>query len=152
MISNRTTWQMNADYKGLTLLIPDKSDVERDAVAAAWERAGGEVLRLGRFWEPPSLEAASVRVYGNDTFGLVLAQKLGLALISPADDLLKDVDLLQEVAESFAVESRGIVEVRYVNADRHTQHCWVLPQRPRREHFPMFNRYSRGTLTLRRTH
>jgi hypothetical protein len=72
----------------LTLVIPDKPDPERDAVAAAWEAAGGVVLRLGRFWEPPALDANSVRVYGNDTFCLVLQQKLGFDLLSPADDLL----------------------------------------------------------------
>ncbi|MBU6954400.1 ATP-grasp domain-containing protein [Hahella sp. HN01] len=77
-----------ATLAGLTLVIPEKNDPERDSVAAAWNAAGGEVSRLGRFWEPPSYDPAKVRVYGNDTFALVLAQKLGLALISPADDLL----------------------------------------------------------------
>ncbi|WLQ17374.1 ATP-grasp domain-containing protein [Hahella aquimaris] len=77
-----------ATLAGLTLVIPEKSDPERDSVAAAWSAAGGEVSRLGRFWEPPSYDPAKVRVYGNDTFALVLAQKLGLDLISPADDLL----------------------------------------------------------------
>ncbi|MDJ0848545.1 MAG: ATP-grasp domain-containing protein [Myxococcota bacterium] len=82
---------MNAEYAGLTLIIPDKPDSERDAVAEAWSAQGGEVLRLGRFWEPPELEPARVRVYGNDTFCLVLAQKLHLDLVSPADDLLRRV-------------------------------------------------------------
>ncbi|MBI4952304.1 MAG: ATP-grasp domain-containing protein [Myxococcales bacterium] len=72
----------------LTLIVPEKADVERDAVAAAWEGAGGTVLRLGRFWDPPPLASESVRVYGNDTFCLVLQQKLGLTLTTPADDLL----------------------------------------------------------------
>ena len=63
--------------KGLTLVIPDKPDVERDAVAASWHAQGGTVLRLGRFWEPPALDVATIRVYGNETFALVLAQKLG---------------------------------------------------------------------------
>lgn len=79
---------MTAPFQALTLLIPEKADVERDAVAAAWAAGGGTVLRLGRFWDPPPLEPESVRVYGNDTFCLVLAQKLGLDLISPADELL----------------------------------------------------------------
>lgn len=77
---------MNA--AGLTLLVPEKADEERDAIAAAWELAGGAVLRLGRFWDPPQLAAHAVRVYGHDTFCLVLQQKLGLTLTSPADDLL----------------------------------------------------------------
>lgn len=72
----------------LTLIISDKPDIERDAVADAWTAAGGDVLRLGRFWDPPPLESNRVRVYGADSFCQVLAQKLGLHLVSPADDLL----------------------------------------------------------------
>jgi hypothetical protein len=78
----------------LNLVMPDKADPERDQVAAAWESAGGVVTRLGRFWEPPDLRREAVRVYANDTFALVLAQKLGLTLVSPPDDLL--VHLPQE--------------------------------------------------------
>ncbi|MFP2910301.1 ATP-grasp domain-containing protein [Pyxidicoccus sp. 3LFB2] len=77
---------------GLTLLIPDKADPERDVVAREWEARGGTVLRLGRFWSPPDVDPARVRLYGNDTFCLVLAQKLGLTLVSPPDDLLLKVD------------------------------------------------------------
>ncbi|PTY05662.1 hypothetical protein DB347_14950 [Opitutaceae bacterium EW11] len=73
---------------GLTLLIPAQSDPERNAVAEAFKEAGGTVLPLDRFWEPPALEPSSVRIYGPDTFCLVLQQKLGLMLNSPADDLL----------------------------------------------------------------
>lgn len=73
---------------GFTLVIPEKGDEERDAVGAAWVAAGGTVLRLDRFWDPPPLDPGRIRLYGNDTFALVLAQKLGLELISPPDDLL----------------------------------------------------------------
>ena len=73
---------------GLTLLIPEKADSERNAVAQIWKSRGGEVLSLGKFWEPPLLEPATVRVYGNDTFCLVLAQKLGLDLKEPPEELL----------------------------------------------------------------
>jgi hypothetical protein len=38
------------------------------------------------------VDAATVRVYGNDSFCLVLEQKLGLELCSPADDLLALLD------------------------------------------------------------
>lgn len=76
---------------GLNLLISDKPDVEHDALADAFAAAGGIVHRLGRFWEPPLLAPASVRVYGADTFCLVLQQKLGFDLCSPADDLLLHV-------------------------------------------------------------
>lgn len=72
----------------LLLIIPEKSDPERDRVAEAWVADGGQAERLDRFWEPPQYDRNSVRLYGNDTFCLVLAQKLGLSLLSPADDLL----------------------------------------------------------------
>lgn len=75
----------------LTLLIPDKPDVERDAVADAWVMAGGVVNRLGRFWDPPPYIPSTVRLYGNDAFCLVLAQKLGVTMISPADELLLQI-------------------------------------------------------------
>lgn len=56
-------------------------------MAAVWP---GQVVRLDRFWEPPELDRGRVRLYGPDTFCLVVAQKLDLELISPADDLLLD--------------------------------------------------------------
>ena len=85
----------------LILVMPAKADPERDSVAIAWERAGGSVLRLDRFWEPPPLERARVRLYGNDTFCHIVAQKLQLELVSPPDDLLVQVPahyLRREVA------------------------------------------------------
>ncbi len=79
-------------YNNLTLIIPEKPDVERDAVADVWLKEGGSVLRLGKFWDPPELDRLSVRVYGNDTFCLVLKEKLGFNLVSPADDFLLSID------------------------------------------------------------
>lgn len=73
---------------GLTLAIPDKTDPERDRVADCWRSEGGTVARIGRFWDPPELDPEAVRIYANDTFALVLAQKLKLDLVSPDDDLL----------------------------------------------------------------
>ena len=73
---------------GLTLLLPDKPDVERDSLADVWERSGGSALRLARFWDPPALDRRSVRVYGSDAFCLVLQQKLSLELCSPSDELI----------------------------------------------------------------
>jgi len=70
------------------LVIPGKPDIERDAVAAAWEAEGGNVLRVDRFWERPAVASDRVALYGADSFCLVLAQLLGLQLVSPADDLL----------------------------------------------------------------
>jgi hypothetical protein len=77
---------MNA--AGLILLISDKPDAERDDLANIWEQHGGEVLRLGRFWDPPALDVKRVRVYGSTSFVLVLQEKLGFELCTPADDLI----------------------------------------------------------------
>jgi hypothetical protein len=73
---------------GLKLLVSDKPDVERDAVAKSFESCGGVVHRIGRFWDPPTFEPSNVRVYGADAFCRVLQQKLGLMLCSPSDELL----------------------------------------------------------------
>ena len=75
-----------------TLLVPAKGDVERDRVAEAWEAAKGPVLRLDRFWDRPDVDPATARVYGNDTFCLVVAQILELDLVSPPDDFLIGLD------------------------------------------------------------
>lgn len=81
-----------SDFFGMTLLIPDKDDVERDAVADAWSKNGGELLRIAKFWNPPLLDGKEIRVYGNNMFCLILAEKLGLELISPEDDFLIKID------------------------------------------------------------
>jgi len=73
---------------GLNLVIPEKADPERSRVADSWRAHGGTVTQIGRFWDPPELDRAAIRIYANDTFALVLAQKLGLRLVSPDDDLL----------------------------------------------------------------
>ena len=75
-----------------TLLIPAKADLERDPVAATWETMMGPVMRLDRFWDPPDMDNSAARLYGNDTFCLVLAEVLGLELVSPPDDLLIGLD------------------------------------------------------------
>ena len=77
---------MNAT--GLMLLIPESPDAERDAVARVFEQHGGEVLRLGRFWDPPSIDVHRVRIYGGTSFALVLQKKLGFKLCTPPDDLI----------------------------------------------------------------
>jgi hypothetical protein len=80
---------MSADeFAGTILVIPAKDDPEREQVAAAWTAGGGEVVRVDRFWDPPALDPKHVRLYGNDTFCLVLAQKWGMTLVVPPDDLL----------------------------------------------------------------
>jgi len=99
------------DTRGLTLVITDKPDLERDAVADAWSAAGGEVLRLGRFWDPPALDPKYVRVYGADSYCQVLAQKLGLVLVSPPDDVLLHLapDLTKRVLRSTTLAELGTV-------------------------------------------
>ena len=67
----------------LMLVMPSKVDSERDAVAEAWELSGGSVTRLDRFWAPPTLPRARVRLYGPDTFALVVAEKLSVTLTEP---------------------------------------------------------------------
>lgn len=93
----------------MTLVVPEKPDSERDAVAKAWENQGGEVLRLGRFWEPPEMDRRCVRLYGNDTFCLVLAQILDLVLVSPRDELLIEVPS-EIVGRKVGVTSLGSVD------------------------------------------
>jgi hypothetical protein len=57
------------------LLVPEKTDVEREVVVETWQRLEGSVQRLGRFWEKPAgLEGKKVTIYGNDTFAQVVAQ------------------------------------------------------------------------------
>jgi hypothetical protein len=96
---------------GLNLLIPDKPDVERDAVATAFETGGGAVHRIARFWDPPIFEPSTVRVYGADAFCLVLQQKLGFELCSPSDDLLMTVPprfLNRRIAQRTLGEIRSV--------------------------------------------
>ena len=80
------------DYSDSTLLIPSKFDLERDAVAAAWENAGGSVIRVDKFWEPPGIDNRSIKLYGDSVFCLVLEEKLGLILVSPDDYVLEKLD------------------------------------------------------------
>lgn len=71
------------------LLIPEKSGEERDRVADAYQRLGGSVHRLAKFWEKPAtLDGKQVCIYGNDTFARVVAQVFNVHLISPDDALI----------------------------------------------------------------
>jgi hypothetical protein len=104
-------------FDGLTLVVPDKADIERDAVCQSWERRGGSVFRIGRFWDPPTLDRSKVRVYGPDTFCLVLAQKLGLHLLSPDDSLLAGLDrdlLKRDLREMSLAEAIGSCYPQFV--------------------------------------
>lgn len=79
--------------KNEILLIPEKSDTERDLVASTWVEKGGEVLRIGKFWERPNIHSQRVTIYGNDTFSLVLAQILELKLMLPKDEIIGEIDI-----------------------------------------------------------
>ena len=65
------------------LLIPNRPDPERDAVAAAWERAGGDVLRVDKFWEPVEHEERNIKIYGDAAFSMVLGSIKNYNLIEP---------------------------------------------------------------------
>ena len=69
-----------------TLLIPDKPDVERLAVAEAWRAMGGRVREVGKFWVKLDLEPGErACIYGHEMFGLVMAQVNGLQLATVDD-------------------------------------------------------------------
>ncbi len=78
-------------------------------MADVWEKSYGAVLRLARFWEPPKLDSASVRIYGAETFSLVLAQILDLNLITPSDDLILSVpdNYLKRKLKKISLASAG---------------------------------------------
>ena len=77
--------------KNELLLIPDKPDIERDAIASTWEKHVGQVKRIGKFWEQQDIYSKRVTIYGIDTFSLVLAQVIGVSLIEPKDESLADI-------------------------------------------------------------
>lgn len=72
--------------KNEILLIPDKADTERDALAKIWENAGGEVKRIGKFWIKPEVGNKRVSIYGYDSFCLVLAQILEIEMEMVKDE------------------------------------------------------------------
>jgi hypothetical protein len=74
------------------LLIPNKSDIERDKLAEEWVKQKGEVRRIGKFWIKPEIDNQRVSIYGYDTFCLVLAQILELDLISVKDEEIAKVE------------------------------------------------------------
>ena len=75
------------------LFIPQKADSERAQVAQAWQQQGGTVQALGKFWRKPPTHGKQVSIYGPDTFALVLAQVLGVQLLSPKEE---DLALIEE--------------------------------------------------------
>ena len=75
------------------LLIGNKPDIERDAVAESWLQNGGEIKRIGKFWERPNINYnRRITIYGIDTFSLVLAQVIGVKLVEPKDELISKLN------------------------------------------------------------
>ena len=83
---------MKPNFNNAILFLPDKPDNERDAVASEWKKAGGQVLRLERFWKPPSITDKDIKVYGNEMFCLVLEHLLDIKLVSPTNNFLEKID------------------------------------------------------------
>lgn len=73
----------------MILLIPEKTDVEFEAVAKVLTAMGGRTKRLGRYWiKDTTLVNQPMAIYGNQTFAMVLAQIYNKTLISPDDTLI----------------------------------------------------------------
>ena len=107
-----------------TLVIPAGEDVERDAVAAAWAELGGAVCPLDRFWEPSlDLQARSVCLYGNIIFCEILAQALGVQLVSPVDDLIISLPRQHR--------GRQMLKLSLAEIDRLEYPCFVKPVQPK---------------------
>ncbi|WP_299457631.1 ATP-grasp domain-containing protein [uncultured Microscilla sp.] len=100
------------DLSNEVLLIPEKADKERDALALVWQQYGGKVIRIGRFWHPPKTGNGRVSIYGNDTFALVLAQVLGRTLLSPQDELVA------QLPYRWVKRKLGLIVAKYFAADQ----------------------------------
>lgn len=73
----------------VTLLIPEKTDVEFDQIVLAWQQRGGDLKRLGKYWvKDDTLAGRPIVIYGNQTFALVLAQIYNVQLVFPDDTLI----------------------------------------------------------------
>lgn len=73
----------------ITLLIPQKTDIEHDQVFSAWIENGGQVKRLDKFWiKDEELAKQRIAIYGNQAFAFVVAQIYNVELLSPDDTLV----------------------------------------------------------------
>jgi hypothetical protein len=70
----------------ITLLIPQKTDIEQEQVVSAWINNSGEVKRLDKFWiKDEKLAKQRIAIYGNQAFAFVVAQIYNVELLSPDD-------------------------------------------------------------------
>jgi len=77
----------------ITLLIPEKTDVEYEQVFSTWIQHGGQIRRLGKFWiKDESLSTRRLAIYGNQAFAFVVAQIYDLELLSPDDTFIAHLD------------------------------------------------------------
>jgi len=77
----------------ISLLIPEKLDIESEQVVAAWTKNGGQVKRLGKFWiKDEELANQPIAIYGNQAFAFVLAQIYNVELLSPDDTFIARLD------------------------------------------------------------
>lgn len=73
----------------ITLLIPEKTDIEYEQVFSTWTNNGGRIKRLGKFWiKDESLAGQPIAIYGNQAFAFVVAQIYNVELVSPDDTLI----------------------------------------------------------------
>jgi len=100
------------EMKNELLLIPDKADRERDSIAAVWEKEGGEVLRVGKFWVKPETNGKRVSIYGYDSFCLVLAQILEIEMLMPKDEMIAELPsrFIKREIEIKTVEELGGID------------------------------------------
>ena len=79
--------------QSVTLLIPEKTDTEFEAVFATWTNNGGIIRRLGKYWiKDETLAGTPLAIYGNQTFSMVLAQIYNVDLLSPDDAFIARID------------------------------------------------------------
>lgn len=77
----------------ITLLIPQKTDVEHEQVFSAWQKNGGQIKRLDKFWiKDDELAKGRIAIYGNQAFAFVVAQIYNVELLSPDDTLVARLD------------------------------------------------------------
>ena len=73
----------------ITLLIPEKTDVEFEQIFTTWTENGGQIKRLGKYWiKDEELARQRIAIYGNQAFAFVLAQIYNVELLSPDDTLI----------------------------------------------------------------
>lgn len=73
----------------MILLIPEKTDIEFEAVITSMHAGKGTTRKLGKYWvKDDTLTGKPLAIYGNQTFAMVLAQLYEKTLISPDDTLI----------------------------------------------------------------